>query len=259
MWIVLITILIGLYGLATFWGYISNLFKRGSRYSIALLIAGYAFHLFLVIFRWYSTGHIPALGSYENALFGSFFIPTTFLVMFKKIKEPVRFLPFVSIATLIMLSFGINPSSEINPLPPAFQSGWIYIHIIFAWLSWGSYLIASVIGGFLIYLLYKKKEKRPQLEKIIKKLILFGFPAQGLMIVSGAIWAKKLWGSYWNWDPIETWSLISWMIYGLYLHLRLTLKFRYVYSIWYVVIAILTNIIYFWGVGFVPKTHTMLL
>ena len=74
-----------------------------------------------------------------------------------------------------------------------------------------------------------------------------------LMIAAGAIWAKNLWGSYWSWDPVETWSLLSWLIYGVCLHLRLTLRWRDRRLAWLVVFAIIGVLVSFFGVNLVME------
>ena len=74
------------------------------------------------------------------------------------------------------------------------------------------------------------------------------------MIASGAIWAKDLWGSYWSWDPVETWSLVTFLTYGIAIHLRLTRGWRDARFAWMAIVAILGNVISFFGVSFVVET-----
>jgi ABC-type transport system involved in cytochrome c biogenesis permease subunit len=79
------------------------------------------------------------------------------------------------------------------------------------------------------------------------------------MIATGSIWAHGLWGRYWGWDPIETWSLISWLIYGAALHLRITMGWKARRMAWLAVGAMATVIISFFGIGFISGVHTGLL
>jgi len=74
------------------------------------------------------------------------------------------------------------------------------------------------------------------------------------MISAGAIWAKDLWGSYWSWDPVETWSMISWTTYGIAIHLRVTFGWRETRLAWLLIIALSTVIISFFGVNFMIST-----
>jgi len=74
------------------------------------------------------------------------------------------------------------------------------------------------------------------------------------MIVSGSIWAHAAWGRYWAWDPIELWSLISWLLYGLVLHSRIGFKVSSRIFCWMTIIAVLTIIFALWGVDYVYET-----
>lgn len=83
---------------------------------------------------------------------------------------------------------------------------------------------------------------------------VFGFIASAIMIGAGSIWASKLWGSYWSWDPVETWSLLSWLLYGTIIHLKLIFKWGGRRVAWMLVFAIITVVISFWGVNFITET-----
>jgi ABC-type transport system involved in cytochrome c biogenesis permease subunit len=74
------------------------------------------------------------------------------------------------------------------------------------------------------------------------------------MLVAGSIWAEGLWGSYWSWDPVETWSLISYLVYGIVIHLRVTLGWRDQRQAWLVIAALSTVVISFFGVNFVVNS-----
>jgi len=97
------------------------------------------------------------------------------------------------------------------------------------------------------------------MDELMIKMILFGSACQELMIIAGAIWAHQLWGRYWGWDPIETWSLVCWLTYGLVLHLRLMLNWRGAKMAIMVFLALTTAIVYFWGIGFLPESRTTLM
>ena len=71
----------------------------------------------------------------------------------------------------------------------------------------------------------------------------------GMEFASGALWAKILWGTYWGWDPVETWSLASFVVYGLYVHLRLIFGWRMRRAAWFALFAVIPVMISFWGVG----------
>jgi ABC-type transport system involved in cytochrome c biogenesis permease subunit len=96
-------------------------------------------------------------------------------------------------------------------------------------------------------------------DNLIFRFIIFGFIADTVMIATGSIWAHGLWGRYWGWDPIETWSLVSWLIYGAAVHLRLTMGWKNRRMAWLAIGAIVSVIISFFGIGFISGVHTQLL
>lgn len=216
--------------------------------------------------RWIVSGHLPVMGGYEHYQWGSWCVGLTFLVD-GSVYPRLRPLGLIASAViLIMLGLGIRMPREIVPLSPPYQSNWLWVHVGFAWFAWGSFVIAAGIG--LVYLLKDYfRESRflarfPELkilDELMLKFVLFGFICQSLMVVSGSIWAHQLWGRYWGWDPIETWSLICWLVYGVFIHLRLMFGWKGKKAAGMVILALITAVIYFWGVGFISASHTPLM
>jgi ABC-type transport system involved in cytochrome c biogenesis permease subunit len=121
-------------------------------------------------------------------------------------------------------------------------------------------LTAAALG--FLYILKEKKSGRiydklpdlPGLDDLSYRFVAGGFILYGLMIVSGAFWANQVKGSYWGWDPVEVWSLISWLIYGIYLHLRITFHWNGRKLAWYALVALAAMIISYWGIPFTVET-----
>ena len=142
--------------------------------------------------------------------------------------------PLAAIA-IAVTSLVPGVQSEIRPLIPALQSNWLAIHVITCFLGYAAFAIAFGISvGYLIQL---KRERSPRgpiswlpasqiLDDINYKAIVIGFPMLTLGIITGAAWASYAWGSYWSWDPKETWSLITWFIYAAFLHARYARDWR---------------------------------
>jgi ABC-type transport system involved in cytochrome c biogenesis permease subunit len=86
------------------------------------------------------------------------------------------------------------------------------------------------------------------------RFVIFGFVAHVVMISTGAIWARDLWGSYWSWDPVETWSLLSGLLYGLWIHLRLALRWHGARMAWLAVGTLVTVLFAFWGTNLLGST-----
>jgi len=120
-------------------------------------------------------------------------------------------------------------SKEIHALMPALQSSWLGFHVSTAIIAYGSFGVA--FGVSMVYIFEHKLQsstfasahfpEKKTLDLINYRAVSLGFLFLTLCMITGAIWAKRAWGSYWSWDPKETWSLITWIIYSIYLHLRL--------------------------------------
>jgi cytochrome c-type biogenesis protein CcsB len=143
----------------------------------------------------------------------------------------------------------LTPKSPLE-IGPNLASYWLTIHVTFAKLSYSSFIAAFAIA--LAYLIRERRiaagaasegmlSRLPEqsvLDDLTYRFVGVGFVFLSVMIVAGAIWANEAWGRYWNWDPIETWSLISWIVYAGYLHTRLTLGWRGTKAAWYAVLAL---------------------
>jgi len=234
-----------LYLFANIYGFFVYFFKKEFYFKIIykITLLAFIFHFLTIVFRSLISKHIPVIGNYENILMGSFFLIIIILLFFKKEKLILPFLFSLSL-NIILFGMAIFADAEKKPLFAALKSFWLYIHIIFAWLSYGAFTVAA--GVSIAYLIKKEKP----LEEIIFKLSAFGLVMDALMIIAGSIWAKDLWGSYWSWDPVETWSLISFLLYGLILHLKITLKIRGKTFAYFIIFSLITVLISFWGVNF---------
>ena len=148
-----------------------------------------------------------------------------------------------------------------EPLVPALNSYWIYIHVSVTLTSYAAFAMAGGLG--LMYLVKERAERKgqssqllavlPDLETIDElgyKAIMVGFPMLAFGIILGAMWANYAWGGYWSWDPKETWSLIVWLIYGAYIHARMTRGWGGHRAAIYAVFGFLMVIFCFWGVNF---------
>jgi cytochrome c-type biogenesis protein CcsB len=218
---------------------------------------GLVLHTALVAWRWVGTGHVPTIGNFENALVGGWFIVVMTLWAGWRQRFPLLAAGALPFALLIM-GGGAMSDTAARPMVASLQSFWLYIHIFFAWISYGAYTVAC--GAGIVYLVKSRKggperseEALGRLDELMFRSTVFGFITDAVMIASGSIWAKNLWGSYWSWDPVETWSLLSWLIYGVVLHLRITLGWRGRRVAWLLVFAIIGVLVSFWGVNLVME------
>ena len=124
---------------------------RASSIGSRLIVAAFALHTLAIISRWIATGHMPVMGVYENSLLGAWFVMLIFLASGRWIAARKTLSVIVIPITLIMIGNGIMGGAEHEPLSPVFQSNWLYVHVIFAWLAFGSYFIAACFGGAYIW------------------------------------------------------------------------------------------------------------
>lgn len=258
---------VGLYVCSSL-AYVSGFIFRKERLpALGGIFAALAFaaHTSAIALRWAVVGHPPVMWNYENAVAGSWLIMLFFLILVWRYRRMAAIgVACVPIA-LLMMGYGITSVPELEPLNVTHQSVWLYVHVIFAWFAYSSYVIA--FGLSVLFLVREKREatgfyrRLPDLnalDLLSYRFVAFGFVMDAVMIAAGAIWANMVWGSYWSWDPIETWSLVSWLIYALYLHLRASMGWRGRRAAWLAVFALSGVIISFWGVNYIASSVHML-
>jgi cytochrome c-type biogenesis protein CcsB len=181
-------------------------------------------------------GHAPLTNMYESVVFFSWTIIILYLLIEWKFKTKIIGAFAVPFAFLAMAyaSFSTNISKAINPLVPALQSNWLIAHVVTCFVGYAAFAVAAGLG--IMYLIKngsKQGDQEPHgligslpplktIDDIIHKTMVFGFIWLTAGIITGAVWANSAWGTYWSWDPKETWSLITWFIYAITLHARYT-------------------------------------
>lgn len=192
--------------------------------------------LFLVLgLRWIISGYFPLSNLYESLLFLDWCL--LFILIIAETKTRTKILGAVVLpVTLLIISFASlilpTPMQEAAPLVPALQSNWLMMHVSMMMLSYATLILGSLLSiVFLVIQTFKKQAviigntKQQLLENIdiwSYRTIGLGFPFLTIGIIAGAVWANEAWGSYWSWDPKETWALITWLIFASYIHARLT-------------------------------------
>jgi cytochrome c-type biogenesis protein CcsB len=214
--------------------------KKSGTVSTFLLAVGFIIHSVGLVFRWQEThqtgyGYVPLSNMYESLVFFSWTIVLIYLILEFKYRQKVIgvFIAPLAFLTIAIISIipGIHP--KITPLMPALQSNWLTIHVTTCFFGYAAFAVS--FGISLLYLIQERKGQGagekwlpslPVLDEINYKSIVIGFPMLSLGIITGAAWANYAWGSYWSWDPKETWSLITWFIYAAFLHARITRDWR---------------------------------
>lgn len=197
--------------------------KKAERVWLHLFLAGFLLHTAALITRIILSGDVPFTNLFEYCLFMSWAVALVYLMFFRKnLPRPVSAMVVLVVMLLIGLAL-FYYSDPSGPKMPALKSNWLYIHVSLAAL--GETFFAIAFAASLILILKRNtgdSEYLERLDSIAYRAISMGFPifTAGAM-VAGAIWAKRAWGSYWSWDPKETMSLVVWLVYAIYLHMRL--------------------------------------
>jgi cytochrome c-type biogenesis protein CcsB len=254
---------VSLYGVSTFSYIFGMIAKQDKLFTIGLYTAllGFIPHIVAIAMRWTATGITPFIDISESLTLGSFMAVLIFLI-FQFSSKRVRPLGVLVIPVVFVLMgwAGTVMKEVAATLAPALQSGWIWVHIVGASAGFASVLIAAGLGFF--YLLKERKsggiyDKLPDLatlDMFSYRFVAGGFILYGLMMISGCFWSNQVKGSYWGWDPVEVWSLVSWLTYGIYLHLRVTFGWRGTRLAWYALIALFAMIVSYWGIPFFVET-----
>lgn len=225
-----------------------------------------------MLVRWYESyligsdvGHIPISNLYE--VFVLFSLITALLYLHYERRYATRRLgAFVLVVISAAVGFTLwyafaRGAQEIQPLVPALQSYWMKIHVPANFIGYGSFSLSAMIG--VAWLLAERgilADKLPPLavmEDVMYKAIAIGFAFFTVATILGALWAAEAWGTYWQWDPKETWALIVWLNYAAWLHLRLTKGLRGAVLAWWAVVGLLVTTFAFLGVNmFLSGLHS---
>ena len=208
------------------------------RLGSAISAFGLAAHTFAIALRWIESyklgmGHAPFSNLYESLIFFAWTIVLLYLIVEWRTKNRTLGAFAMPLAFLAMAyaSYSPNINSRIAPLIPALKSNWLIAHVITCFFGYAAFGLS--FGLSIMYLL-KRRDKGNQSSLFLKvipradildvlnyQMVVIGFLMLTLGIITGSVWAHSAWGSYWSWDPKETWSLITWLVYASVLHSRM--------------------------------------
>ena len=202
------------------------------------LAVGAIFHALDMVARGIQAGNLPVSNFAQSLSFLAWLIALIGLVLIVRSRMAIvgAFVgPMVTMAAAVAATM-MRTAHLV--LPASLRSIWLPIHVTLALLGYSMFVLATAVS--LIYLIFESrlKAKRamrpansdvPSLEKLDRinyRLLGWGFLMLSLAIVSGAIWADATWGHFWSWEPVESWSLVIWILYAGLLESRLTVGWR---------------------------------
>lgn len=199
------------------------------RYGTILTVNAFAFLTASLVFRAIASGHGPFSNMYEFSL--AFSWGALALYLYFELRYRLRTLALLVLPIALgLLAYATTVPSDITPLVPALQNDLLLtVHVAVAIIAYGAFALA--FGTAVLYLVQRRDRVRwlPRgtvLDEMGYKAVMVGFPMMALVIILGALWADIAWGTYWSWDPKETASLVTWLIYGGYLHARVLRGWR---------------------------------
>ena len=250
-----------------FIGFLASRNKTVGTAGSALAWIGFAVQTFAIGLRWKESydiglGHAPMSNLYESVVFFAWSIVLIFGIIDIKYKYRIIGAFVMPFALLGMAWAQLYLPADINPLMPALQSNWLLYHVITCFLGYAAFAVAC--GVSIMYLIKAGSEAKGNeaagglmsqfpptkvLDDLNYKAIMVGFPLLTLGIITGAAWANYAWGTYWSWDPKETWSLIVWFIYAAFLHARFTKGWVGKRAAWLSIIGFAATIFCYLGVN----------
>lgn len=238
--------------------------KRPPIRGLALYATGFTVIAFLLvtvylIVRMVMTGHGPFANQHEFAVSFVFGILGAYLIAEYLYRIRALSLVVLPIAAALLV-YAMSMDAGVEPLVPALQNNLLLtLHVGFAILAYGAACVSC--GAAALYLLYPKLKirglpRREVFDDIGYKAAAVTFPMLTIMIVLGAVWADTAWGRYWGWDPKETAALVTWLIYGAYLHARVTRGWQGKRSAWLLLVGFAAVLFAYFGNHFFGGLHS---
>jgi cytochrome c-type biogenesis protein CcsB len=264
-----------IYGLAAVFYIFSGVFRKVSAGNVAngIMVAGAAGNLAGFVLRWIEShqmgiGRPPLSNLYESLVFFALCIAITHLYVVFKYKVQVIGVVTAPLAFLTMAYASLPKVNDaIMPLLPALQSNWLIAHVMTYFLGYGAVTVA--FGVSLLFLVKTKRGDNAKgilalipdpalLDELTYQLVMFGFLFLTIGMITGAVWANQAWGRYWGWDPKETWSLITWLIYAGLLHARLMRGWKGKRIAILSCVGFMAVLFTYFGVNLLPGLHSYL-
>jgi len=212
-----------------------------------------------LVFRTIAVGHGPFANMYEFSVAFAWGVLAAYLYFERRYRQRVMGLVALPV-TLALLLYATTIPSTAEPLVPALQNSLLLTtHVAVAIVAYGGFAVAFAAAVLHLIASATGTRRLPRLElldEISYRAVVIGFPFLTLVIVLGAVWANVAWGRYWGWDPKETASLVTWLIYGAYLHARVVRGWRGNRAAWLLVAGFAATLFTYFGNLFFGGLHS---
>lgn len=241
---------LGLYFAGMILSFFAKKKERAEKISWLIFLVGFLSETIYLIIRGIEAGRVPMSNQFEFASVFSWGI--ALILVFLHYTKRMEWLETGGMIMVwgILLYASTQPR-DIRELMPALRSVWFVTHIGSAALSYSCFMLAGVSGYRYLRIAKNdpKDERLEQIDYFTYRLTAVGILLLTVTIVIGAVWAEEAWSAFWTWDPKEVWALITWILYAIYLHLRLTRKKSGTFLAWYVILAVPVVLFTFIGVN----------
>lgn len=223
--------------------------------ALALLAAGAVAQTVYMAMRWHEAGRAPFSNMFESLVLFAWTIVVVCLAVQSRAKSRIPVLSAATaVAVVLVLAYASAFESDIKPLMPALQSNWLSVHVFTCFLGYGGFAV-SFVSAIILLVAGRasgnaSEEMLETCDTVVARTVSFGFLFLSVGIITGAVWANSAWGTYWSWDPKETWSLITWFVYAVYLHCRYMRGWRGKRAAWISIIGFASVIFTYFGVNF---------
>ena len=223
-----------------------------SAIGIAFLSVGLIVLIYFMFDLWQMLDRPPMRTLGETRLWYSLFLPFIGLLTYARWKYK-WFLTYTHILAALFLFLNlIHPENYNKALMPALRSVWFVPHVIVYIIAYALLAASSLVSAKAIFETYILK-KRVDIIALADNLVYIGFAFLTMGLLFGALWAKEAWGHYWTWDPKETWALLTWLVYLIYIHLRTFKTVNKNTAIWVLSLAFIVLLICWFGVNYLPS------
>jgi cytochrome c-type biogenesis protein CcsB len=239
------------------------------RAGTAFMVAAVALNAAVIAGRYLEAGRAPLKSLFESLVFFAFNMGLLYVVLERLYKTRVFGLPAALMSFGAMAYALLKWDAEIVKLPPALQSAWFVPHVMVYFVGYAA--LAFATGVAAVQLLASRVPwvqrlttmklgtvltgQALDLDEIAYDVIRFGFILLTLGLLVGSVWAKSAWGDFWVWDPKENWSLVTWLVYGAYLHLRKVRGWRGDKAAWLAIAGFAVIMFTYLGMGLLPTSE----